>query len=89
MYAVAGLVLSLAGAALALAFGRRAASYYARDVYHMSDRSHIAFAVFSLGCAIVFAVSLVHDVFSIPVLAVWTLAAVLYGSSFLRGYGSD
>lgn len=89
VYVIAGIVLSVLGAVLALARGRSAPSFYARDVYAMTGRSHVAFAAISAAFALAFVGSLRVPALGVPLLAVYTLLLVLYGASFLRGYGGE
>jgi len=89
LYAVLGLVLSLAGAALALTRGRAPRSFYAADVYHMTLRSHRRFAALSAVFVTGFLVALRWPVLDTPLLAAYTLLFVLYASSFARGNSGE
>ncbi|MFN2461608.1 MAG: hypothetical protein ABR591_13130 [Candidatus Velthaea sp.] len=88
-YAVAGMALSMLGAALGLlAMGHRPSSY-AQSVYHMTARSHRRFALVSLFAVGAFGVALRWNALAVPLLAVYILAAVLYGASFARGFSGE
>jgi FtsH-binding integral membrane protein len=90
MYAIIGIVLSIAAALFALRQARKSASFYANDVYHMTARSHRNFIVVSLGFAAVFALALrLAQAAAITLLAVYTLLLILYLSSFARGYSGE
>lgn len=89
LYALLGLVLSLAGAAVALARGRAPKSFYAADVYHLTPRSHRRFAALSAVFAGGFLAALRWPVIDVPLLAIYTLLLVLYGSSFARGFSGE
>lgn len=84
-----GIVLSGAGAALAFFRGRRVTSFYANDVYHMTERSHRRFAWASIAFTGAFAIALRFDALAVPLLAMYVLAFILYASSFARGYSGD
>jgi hypothetical protein len=77
VYAIAGAALALAGALLALTRARRPPSFYAAGVYHMTRRSHRRFA------------ALRWPFIVLPLLAIYTLAFVLYASSFARGFSGE
>lgn len=83
------MLLGGAGGALAYFRGRRATSFYASDVYHMTERSHRQFAWASVGFVAAFAASLRWDVLAVPLLALYVLALILYLSSFARGYSGE
>ena len=84
-----GCGLSLGGAALALTRGRATRSFYAVDVYRLSDRLHRRFAFVSGACALGFLAALHWSAVGIPLLAVYTLLLVLYASSFARGFSEE
>lgn len=88
--------LSLLGALAALALGAAAwrgkdvKGFYSSEVYGMTARSHRRFAVLCLGFAGGFGLTAAWPLF--PAAVVWALfltAALLYGTSFLRGYADD
>lgn len=89
MYAIIGMLLGGAGGALAFFRGRRVSSFYARDVYHMTERSHQRFAWTSIGFIAAFALALRVDALAVPLLAVYVLVLILYLSSFARGYSGE
>lgn len=88
VYDAIGLVFSLAGAALGLLRGRRA-SFYAEQVYHMTDRSHRTFAGVSLAFAGGFVIASRLPSVAVPLLAVYVLLLILYAASFVRGYSGE
>jgi hypothetical protein len=88
-YALLGLVLSLIGAVVALTRGRAPKSFYAADVYHLTNRSHRRFAALSALFAGGFLAALRWPLLDVPLLAVYTLLLVLYGSSFARGFSGE
>ncbi|MBV8245595.1 MAG: hypothetical protein JOZ38_06720 [Candidatus Eremiobacteraeota bacterium] len=87
MIAVAGMFVSALLAATAFIRSKRAtANSYAAEVYGMTSASHRRFAVFSLVFLLLFAAAwLKPGLPATPLLAVYAVAAILYGSSFLRG----
>ncbi len=89
LYALAGVLASLSGAGVALARTRGARSFYAADVYHMTQRSHRRFAAASVVFAAAFIAALRWPVLTIPLLAVYALLLVLYLSSFARGFSGE
>jgi hypothetical protein len=89
VYAIAGAALALAGALLALTRARRPPSFYAAGVYHMTRRSHRRFAALSSVALLGFFVALRWPFIVLPLLAIYTLAFVLYASSFARGFSGE
>jgi hypothetical protein len=89
LYALLGLGLSLAGAMFALTRARAPRSFYAADVYHLTLRSHRRFAALSAAFAAAFLLALRWPQLDVPLLAVYTLALVLYLSSFARGFSGE
>jgi hypothetical protein len=89
LYAILGLTLSLGGCAAALWRSRAPRSFYAADVYHMTRRSHRRFAALSVAFAAGFGLALRWPNAMLPLLAVYTLALILYASSFARGFSDD
>jgi hypothetical protein len=87
-YAILGLCASIGGAITALIRAGRQ-SFYAATVYHMTTRSHRRFALLSAAFAVGFIGALRWPVLNLPLLAVYTLALVLYASSFARGFSDD
>lgn len=88
VYAITGLVLALIGAFIARRRSR-ASSFYDAQIYHMTSRSHRAFAGVSVAFAGVFVIALRVPVLTVPALAVYTLLLILYGSSFVRGFSDE
>jgi len=61
-------------------------SFYANQVYTITARDHLRFAVASTIVAFVFVFSrLFFDVITVPLLALYAVLAILYGASFVRG----
>jgi hypothetical protein len=88
--------LSAIGALAALILGivswraTGAQSFYASEVYGMTPRSHRLFALLCLVFACAFGLTAAWRL--LPAAVVWALfliAALLYGTSFLRGYADD
>ncbi len=62
-------------------------SFYARDVYGMSSRTHALYAVIFAAGAAAFAVALAFSAIpAVPLLGIYVLIAVFYLSSFARGF---
>jgi hypothetical protein len=74
VYAIAGAALALAGALLALTRARR---------------PHRRFAALSSVALLGFFVALRWPFIVLPLLAIYTLAFVLYASSFARGFSGE
>jgi hypothetical protein len=88
-YALVGLGMSAGGALLAFTRRRGSRSYYATDVYRMTQRSHARFAALSAAFGAGFVAALRWPALDVPLLAVYTLALVLYISSFARGFTGE
>ncbi|GAC1613270.1 MAG: hypothetical protein NVS9B12_14500 [Vulcanimicrobiaceae bacterium] len=90
VWALAGLVLSAAAGAFALRASRRTDAFYAREVYGMGPRSHRRFAALCGAFAGLFVLGTAWPLVPpVPVFALFALALILYGSSFLRGYADE
>lgn len=89
MYAVAGIVIALAAAVFAFSRAARGGGVYATDLYHMTARTHRRFGIVSIVFAALAALSLALRAIEIPVLAIYTLVLILYGSSFVRGFSGE
>jgi hypothetical protein len=91
MWSVLGLGCAIGLAVLALVRSRRAGGFYDSDVYAMTPVAHRAYATASLGFGAVFCATLVlhADGVAIIALAAFTLLAVFYLTSFLRGFSDD
>ncbi|HEY8313338.1 MAG TPA: hypothetical protein VIG51_04110 [Candidatus Baltobacteraceae bacterium] len=60
--------------------------FYERDVYAMTARTHRTYAVVNLAFAAVFFAAIpLHAIPVVPLLAVFTVIAILYLASFVRG----
>ncbi|GAC1590479.1 MAG: hypothetical protein NVS3B28_17490 [Candidatus Velthaea sp.] len=88
MYAAIGFILAIGGAAFA-AQRARGVSFYAAQVYHMTDRSHRTFTGVSVAFAGGFVIASRLPVLAVPLLAVYVLLLILYASSFARGYSGE
>jgi hypothetical protein len=86
-------MLTLGGCAAALLLGllavwaSRNRNYYAADVYGMTRASHLRFALACLVFAAAFAVSTAVPVLVVPLWGAFLTIGILYGASFVRGYG--
>jgi hypothetical protein len=91
MWAACGLVLALFSALFAWFRSTRATTnYYAGDVYGMSRATHRRYAFAAMAFAAVFAAALfVNEIPTVPLLAVFALIAILYFSSFARGFSDE
>jgi len=87
VYGTFGAVIAIIGAALAYRNARGSfRSYYATHVYNVTRRGHMRFVWASVSCALLFLIDrLFFNVIAIPLLALYAVAAILYGSSFVRG----
>ncbi len=85
MLSIAGCAASLVLAGVA-AWGSRG-NFYTAEVYGMTVTSHRRFAVACLVFAGLFAASLLLPAAAVPLWGLFTVAAILYGASFLRGFG--
>ena len=89
MYAIAGAIVALLGALLA-AWLRRRHSFYATEVYAISDRTHRRFIFMSLAFAFVFALLAWRwQAAASALLAVYAVLSILYFSSFVRGASGE
>lgn len=88
MWAWIGVGVAAVGGILSLRNARTPArSFYATEVYGMSRRSHVRFALLSGAFVASFIVAaFVPVVPAVPILAVYTLLLVLYAASFARGF---
>lgn len=86
-----GLAVSLAVAAAAWWRSRLTGGYYDAGIYGMTPRAHRAYALVSLGFALFFALALGLGSTSAGVagLAIYTVVAIFYATSFLRGAADD
>ena len=86
-WAFIGIGVSLAAGLFAFARARRETrSFYEFDVYGMTARSHRRFALLSLAFAAAFSVRLLWARMpDVALLAVYTVALLLYAASFARG----
>jgi hypothetical protein len=88
MWAWIGAATAALGGSLAVRNARRrGGSYYDAEVYGMTARSHVRFALLSGAFLAIFIVSaFVPALEAVPILAIYTLLLVLYASSFARGF---
>lgn len=86
-------MLTFGGCAAALLVGllavraSRSRNYYAADVYGMTRASHLRFALACLAFAAAFALSAILPVLVVPLWGAFLTIGILYGASFVRGYG--
>ncbi len=87
---------SVIGALAALALGtaawraKSAKGFYPSEVYGMTARSHRRFAALCLGFAAAFVLTAAWPLFPAPIVStLFIISALLYGTSFLRGYADD
>jgi hypothetical protein len=89
VYAWIGLACAVAGGLFALGRQRAAASFYASDVYGLTNRTHRGFVLLSAAFAAGFLIAVRFGDLAVPLLAVYTLLLILYVSSFLRGFTGE
>ena len=91
MWSGAGLALCGIVIAVALMKSRRASgSYYEREVYGMTARTHRAYASLSALFAALFAASFFTGVIPVvPLLGAYALVFIFYFSSFARGFSDE
>ena len=88
MWNAIGIFLTVALAAFAW-HQSRSHSFYAADVYGMTTRSHRRFALLALAFTAGFFLAIAWPLLTVPLLALFTIAAVLYATSFARGYADE
>jgi hypothetical protein len=91
MWSGVGLVLCAVVIAFAVRAGRReSGSYYAREVYGMTARTHLAYALLSGAFGAAFAAAFaVRAIPAVPLLGVYALVFIFYFSSFARGFSDE
>ena len=91
MWAACGLVLALFSGLFAWSRSKRPTeNYYAGEVYGINRATHRRYAYAAAAFCAVFAAALVvHQIPTVPLLAVYALIAVLYFSSFARGFSDE
>lgn len=91
MWSGVGLVLCAIVSAVALIKSKRGAgSYYEREEYGMTARTHKAYLSLSALFAAAFAAALFSSaVPTVPLLAAYALIFVFYFSSFARGFSDE
>lgn len=88
-YAGAGLAFLLAAGAWARSL-RPGSNYYETSVYAMGPGEHRRYAVLGAAFAALFLASVwVPLIPAVPLLAIFTVIAILYGSTFLRGASGE
>jgi hypothetical protein len=87
VYGIFGAIAAALGAILAYRNARSStASFYANQVYNMTARGHLRFAIASAIIALLFLIgTLFFNVITVPLLALYAVLAILYGASFVRG----
>jgi uncharacterized membrane protein len=90
MWSAIGIILCVVVTIVALAKSKRAqGSYYEREVYGMTARTHRAYASLSVIFAALFVASLFAPLPTIPLLAAYALVFIFYFSSFARGFSDE
>ncbi len=91
MWSAVGLVLCMLLIAVALRKSKRTrGSYYEREVYGMTARTHRAYIVLSVVFLALFAASyFAGGIPAVPLLGAYTLVFIFYFSSFARGFSDE
>lgn len=91
MWSLAGLFAAIAMTLLAWRRSRNQGGYYDAQVYAMTARTHRGFALSGLAFAAFFAATFVLGRESVGTvgLGIFTVVAIFYGTSFLRGASED
>jgi len=91
MWNTVGIALALTIAAVAIVRSRAKGGYYDTEVYGMVPATHQRYAAISLAFAGFFGVALAlgAQTAGTVALAAYALIALLYGTSFLRGFSDD
>ncbi|HZZ00951.1 MAG TPA: hypothetical protein VFE36_15425 [Candidatus Baltobacteraceae bacterium] len=91
MWNVVGIALALCIAGLALFRSRARGGHYDAEVYGMEPSTHRRYAAISLAFALFFAVSfaLGTELASLVALSMYAVIALLYLTSFIRGYADN
>lgn len=91
MWNIGGLALALFIAAIAFLRSRTRGGYYDAELYGMSPSTHRRYAAISLAFALFFAIawSLHARAPGLVALAIYAVIALLYVTSFLRGYADN
>ncbi|HLI95714.1 MAG TPA: hypothetical protein VKT72_06460 [Candidatus Baltobacteraceae bacterium] len=80
-------VILIAVAALKSKHGR--GSFYEREVYGMTRRTHRAYAILSAIFALAFIAAFFAPLPTVPLLAAYALIFIFYFSSFARGFSDE
>jgi len=91
MWAIVGIVLCMLVLAVAVWKSKHGGgSYYERQIYGMSARTHRVYGGLSAVFALLFASALLSARLPvIPLLAAYALLFILYFSSFVRGFSDE
>lgn len=91
MWNIGGLALALFIGAIAFLRSRTRGGYYDAELYGMLPPTHRRYAAISLAFALFFAVTwaLRAQTAGLIALAIYVVIALLYLTSFLRGYADD
>lgn len=91
MWSLLGVALALVFAGVAWWRSRAASGYYDREIYAMTASVHRRYALVALAFAALFAGIRFTDwqALLVPCFAAFTLLAVFYATSFLRGFSND
>lgn len=91
-WAWTGCVLAAASSIFALRQSRRTAArnYYVDEVYRVNPARHRQFAAGSAAAAVIFfGATVLPAIPVVPLLALYTVAAILYFASFVRGASGE
>lgn len=91
MWNIGGLALALFIGGIALLRSRTRGGYYDADVYGMVPGTHRRYAAISLAFALLFAIAWFRGARTAGyvALAIYAVIALLYLTSFLRGYADN
>jgi len=90
-WSIAGTIAALIVAVLAIGRSRSAGGYYDTEVYGMTPVAHRRYATIAVGFAIFFLAMIALHATTIAWagLAAFTIFAIFYLTSFLRGFSDD
>ena len=91
MWAYTGIILALGLSAYAWWRARAGSTaYYEREVYAMGSSAHRRWAFAGCGFALLFALSALRGhAYDVTIFAAFAVVAILYVSSFMRGYSAE
>jgi len=90
MWVVSGLVLSIVLALVAWTRSRAASgTYYESQVYAMGSKAHQGYGLAFIVLAVAMLGAIMWPPLALPAVASFTLVAILYGATFLRGASGE